>query len=129
LPYKPAPTAFRDASGEEIDVYQEALNEPTSPAVEDLGAEIELRFTPTGAPGERYIAGHAAGPAGHARVDISDDDGDTWTDAADGLAVGTAGVEQTIMLRGAGLAFTGNDSDVSTFQAGVASSGEADWLG
>lgn len=129
MPYIPAPKTFLDATGEEIDFYQEVLDEPASPATEDPGAEVELTYTPTGADGERYLAGLASGPSGRARVDISDDDGDTWTDAAAGLAAGTAGVPQTILVRGVGLGFVGNDSDEVGFQLGVASDGEADWLG
>lgn len=127
MPYRPLPLSFLDATGEEIDFYQGTLDEPTSPATESPGAELTLRYTPTGADGERYVAGLAAGPA-HARLDISDDGGDTWQDAADGLPVGTPGIEQTILARAVGLPFVGNDSDLSAFQIGVASSGEAGWL-
>jgi hypothetical protein len=122
-------TRFTDASGYPITNHQGTLDEPTAPAVEAAGPAITVRYTPQGLADERYLAGQAAGPTARARVEISTDAGADYDDAAAGVAVGATGVEETLLVRGVGLPFAGDDTEQSTFQLGVASSGEADWLG
>ena len=127
MPYRPVPTRMTDASGRPITHYEEVLDEPTAPATESPGASVALTYTPRGHTNERYLAGVAAGP-GDARLDLSTNGGGAWSDASAGIAVGTTGVAQSILIRGVGLPVSGNSSEVTTLSIGVAYSGEAGWL-
>jgi len=128
MPYIRRAPGFTDASGNPISALDDQLDEPESPAVQTLGNVFTLHFTPTGATGEQYSAGVTTGPASHLRLDVNVDGAGYVNALTTPIVAGTAGVEQTLLLRVAALPHGLIPSDEISVQFWREHSAAADWF-
>lgn len=128
MPYQPKSKSLKTSTGAEITSWGEQILEPAALA-ETNGTALELRYTPTGSPAERWMAAQRRGPSGRVRLETSTN-GTVWTTfPADGVLVGgTVGVELARWFRAVALPHGTTDNTPVVMTVWIERAGIADVL-